>query len=123
SVNRVRCLGRREDPLAPGKQDGRGEHVVLKVCLGADEPVADKLRDQRGDPVVAEPAGVDWGGDKIVPERVHRYERGELACIAEVVREQATREGRAGCGLAGEDVDLAPGNLLAQERERKAGEV
>ena len=58
-----------------------------------------------------------------MPERVHRDERRELARVAEVVREDAAGERRAGGGLAGEDVDVAAGDLLAQEREREPGEV
>ena len=58
-----------------------------------------------------------------MPERVHRHEWGQLACVAEVVREHSTGQRRARGGLTREHVDLATGDLLAQERKREAGEV
>ena len=121
--DRVRGLGRGKDPLAARELDGGGEAVALEVGLGADEPVADELGDQRRDAVVAQPAGVDRRRDEVVPERVHRDERRQLARVAEVVGEEAARERRAGGRLAGEDVDVAARDLLAQEREREPGEV
>ena len=101
----------------------RREAVALEVGLGADEPVADELGDQRRDAVVAQTAGVDRRRDEVVPERVHRDERRQLARVAEVVGEEAARERRAGGRLAREHVDVAAGDLLAQEREGKPGEV
>ena len=43
AVDRVRRLGRRDDALAAGEEDRRGEDVVLEVGLGADQAVADEL--------------------------------------------------------------------------------
>ena len=73
--------------------------------------------------MVAQPAGVDRGRDEVVAERVHRDERRQLARVAEVVGEEPARQRRARRRLAGEHVDVAAGDLLAQEREREAGEV
>jgi len=81
------------------------------------------MRDQRGDTVVAQPAGVDRRRNEVVSECVHGHERRQLGGVAEVVRKDAAREGRAGGRLAGENVDLAAGDLLPQERERQAREV
>ena len=106
-------LGRRQDPLAAGKEDCRREDVVLQVRLGADQAVADELRDQRRHAVVSQPAGVNGRRNEVVPERMHRDERRELARVAEVVREDPAGERRARCRLAGEHVDLAAGDLLA----------
>ena len=58
-MDRVRRLGRRDDPLGARELHRRGEDVGLAVGLGADEPVEDELRDQRRHAVVAEAAGVD----------------------------------------------------------------
>ena len=58
-----------------------------------------------------------------MPERVHRYERGQLARVTEVVCEQSARERRAGRRLAGKNVDVPAGDLLAQEGEGEPGEV
>src|ERR687898_2594529 len=121
--DRAGRLRRWEDPLASRELDRGGEAVALEVGLAADPPVAHQLGDQRRDAVVAQPAGVDRRRDEVVPERVHRNERRQLARIAEVVGEEAACEGRAGRRLAGEDVDVAACDLLADERERKSGEV
>ena len=56
------------------------------------------------------------------PQRVHGDERRELARVAEVVREEAASCRTRG-RLAGEHVDVAAGDLLAQEREGQPGEV
>src|SRR5829696_4488497 len=72
---------------------------------------------------IAEAARVDRGGDEVVAEGVHGDERRQLAGVAEVVRIDAARQGRARGGLAREDVDLAAGDLLADERKREPGEV
>ena len=122
-MDRVRRLGRRDDPLAAGEEHGRREDVVLEVGLGADQPVADELREQRRGAVVAQAARVDRRRHEVVAERVHRDERRQLPRVAEVVGEVAARQRRAGGRLAGEEVDLAAGDLLAQEREREPGEV
>src|SRR5439155_10803517 len=52
-----------------------------------------------------------------------RYARRELARVAEVVAVQAARERRTGGRLAREHVDLAAGDLLAEERKREPGEI
>ena len=93
AVDRVGGLGRRDDPLAAGEQHRRGEDVALEVGLGADQAVAQELRDERRRAVVAQAAGVDRGRHEVVAERVHRDERGELPGVAEVVGEDAA--GRA----------------------------
>src|SRR5436190_7048968 len=54
---------------------------------------------------------------------MHRYERGQLARVTEVVREEAARQGRAGRRLTGEHIDLTAGDLFAQERKGEAGEI
>ena len=110
-------------PSAAREAHRRGEDVVLQVGLGADQPVEDELRDERRHAVVAQAARVDRRRHEVVAERVHRDERRQLARVAEVVGEVAARQRRAGGRLAGEDVDVAPGDLLAQEREREPGEV
>ena len=122
-MNRVRGLGRRQDPFGSRKQDGRGEDVVLEVRLGADQPVEHELRDQGRYAVVAKAARMDRGGDEVMSERMHRHERRQLARVAEVVRKVPARKRRAGGRLARQDVDLAAGDLLPQEREGEAGEV
>ena len=66
---------------------------------------------------------MDGRGDEVVSERVHRHQRRQLARVAEVIGEGSARQGGAGGGLAGEHVDLATGDLLAQEREGEPGEV
>ena len=58
-VDRVRRLGCREDALASGKDERGREDVVLEVRLRADQAVANELRDQRRNTVVAKPARVD----------------------------------------------------------------
>src|SRR6478609_3840092 len=60
---------------------------------------------------------------EVVAERVHRYERSQLARVAEVVGEHAAGQRRARRRLAREHVDLAAGDLLADEREREPREV
>src|SRR5205823_11903089 len=97
--------------------------VVLDVCLRADEAVADELGDERRRAVVAKAAGVNRRRNEVVAERVHRDERRQLAGVAEVVREVAAGQRRAGGRLTRQEVDLAAGELLAQEREGKPGEV
>src|SRR5204863_3526296 len=107
----------------PGEYDCRGEYVVLEVCLGTDQPVAEELRDQWRNAVIPQPAGMDRSWDEVVPESVHRHEWGQLARVAEVVREHPPRQRRARGGLTREHIDLATGDLLAQERKREAGKV
>ena len=122
-VDRVRGLGRRDDPLARRKEDGRSEHIALDVGLRSDQLVLHKLRDQRRDAVVAEAARVDRSRHEVVPERVHRNERRQLARVPEVVCEQTSRKRWTRRGLARKHVDLAASDLLTNERERKPGEV
>ena len=91
----VRRASARDDlPLGAGEEHRRREDVVLQVGLRADEAVPHELGDERCDAVVAQPAGVDRGGHEVVPERVHRRQRRQLARVAEVVREDAARQGR-----------------------------
>ena len=98
----VRRLGGRDDPFAAGKSHGGREHLALRVGLGPDEAVDDELGDERRHAVVAEPAGVDRRGDEVVTERVHGYERGQLAGVAEVAdslaREAAEKAAQVAAG-------------------------
>src|SRR5262249_33348021 len=78
---------------------------------------------QRRNPVIAKTTRADRRRHEVVAERMHRHEWGELARVAEVVGEHTPCQGWTGRWFARENVDLAPGDLLPQERKRQAGEI
>ena len=100
-----------------------GEAVELAVGLGADQPLVLGVRDERRHAVVAQAAGVDARGHEVVAQRVHGDERRHADRVAVVVGVDAARQRRARGRLDGDDLDVGAGDLVAQERERDAGEV
>ena len=67
---------------------------------------------------------MEAGRYEVGTECIHLHQRGELGGIAVVIGEETLRQRRAGRGLDGDQLDVAPAaQLLAQEGEGDAGEV
>jgi hypothetical protein len=123
-ADRVRRLGRRDDPLAGGEAHRRLEGGVLADRLRLDHP----LLDQRGEtgrvPVVAQAAGVDGRRDEVVPQRVHRHQRRHADGVPEVVGVDAAGQRGAGGRLGGDEARLfALAQVGPDEGIGDAGEV
>ena len=97
-----------------GLLNGDGFHVTVVVELGED----------RAHAVVAETAGVVGAGDEAGAEGIHLCERSDLTGVAEVVGELASRQGRAGGGLDGDDAVVGfASQFLAHEGGDETAEV
>ena len=106
-ADRVRGLGRRDDPLGAGEPDRRLEGRRLRVRPRLDHALLDERADDRRVAVVAQAAGVDRRRHEVVAERVHRHQRGQPDRVAEVVAVGAPGQGRAGGRLGGDEAGRA----------------
>ena len=93
--DRVRRLGRGEDPLGPRERDRGGEALPLRLGDRLEQPELVHVREQRRHAVVAQPARVHRVGDEPVAERVHLQQRREPGRVAEVVGVDPAGERRA----------------------------
>ncbi len=73
--------------------------------------------------MVAQPAGVDGGGDEAVPQVEHGQQRGLGGGIPEVVNKRTLGHGGAGGGFDGVDFNLAAVDLIPDEGEGQPAEV
>lgn len=116
-------LGRADEAFRTGEGDPGLEGLELWHGLRPDQVAHGELADDGSHPVVAEAAGVDAFRDEVVPEGVHRKERGHLDRVTEIIGEGAAGHGRAGGRLDADDVDILAVDLVTHEREADPGEI
>ena len=124
SANRVAALRRRQDACGAREHLRRGEHGGLLHGDGFHISVVVELGQDGAHAVVAQTARVVGGRNEAAAERVHLRERADSAGVAEVVRELAAREARAGRRFDRDDAVVGfAAEFFAHERGDQAAEV
>ena len=115
---------RGNDALGAGELDAGGKGFELLHAGRLDQSEFQHVRNQRRHAVIAQSAGMDSGRDEGGAERVHLDQRGEVAGVAEIVREGALGEAGAGGRFHGNHARVALSlDLAAQVGHDEAGEV
>ncbi len=105
----------------PGHTGGKG----LQLLDGPrfDQFVQNQLRHNGGHAVIAQPAGVNRGGNKIMSQTMHGQQGGHLHGIPEIIDKRTFGHGRAGSRFDGDDLHLFTADLVPDKGQGQTGKI